>query len=101
MARRMYLMNEDEIRSFKDPVLPLTAQHMNRYAKPLHAAENDMAVALRNSQWSTQQRTVAHNDAFDRYTNYVKQVRVQPQRLFATPPANLVDGVQLRESTGF
>lgn len=59
-----------------------------------------MADALQNSQWSARQRTAAHNDAFHRCKNYVEQVRALPQRLLATPPADSVDGVQLREGSG-
>lgn len=95
----MYLVNEDELQAVKDPYVPPAAQHMDRYAKPLYSAGEDMVRASKNPTWSPKERLVAHNDAVDRYESYLEQVcPLHRDSILCTQPDIVDDTVESNEA---
>lgn len=91
METRIFLVNEEKLRSLRGPVQPSsTAQHMDHLAKRIFGAHKDMSNALSINALLPRQRITAY-DAYDHCENHIDQARMprRPPR----PPALVVDDI--------
>ena len=76
MSSRIYLVSEEQLQNLHGSGMPPPSSgHVDRYAGELYKADHAIQQALHSNSADKTEKLHAINDAFDRYINYVSQVK--------------------------
>ncbi len=95
MAKRMFLVTEDQLRGLSSTAPISSIQHLDKFANELQKADHSVKEALSNNTESKTEKVRLIADAHDRYKNYISQVDPPPristaQRVLDSPENDAV-----------